>query len=72
LRIALTLIAVLLTTGAADAAQAVPPEPMPGITTAPAPQWVACRDRIHLVRQERGLPMLQRDTANPEEPLLIG
>jgi hypothetical protein len=30
-----------------------------------------CRDRIVLVREERGLPKLERDTASPDEPLLI-
>ncbi|MGV3555334.1 MAG: hypothetical protein ACO1OD_08765 [Croceibacterium sp.] len=30
-----------------------------------------CRDRIHTVRQERGLPAMERETADPEEPLLI-
>lgn len=30
-----------------------------------------CRDRIHTVREERGLPAIQRETADPEEPLLI-
>lgn len=31
----------------------------------------SCRDRIHQVRDERGLPRLERDTASPGEPLLI-
>jgi hypothetical protein len=30
-----------------------------------------CRDRIHAVREERGLPRLQRETASPDEPLFI-
>lgn len=30
-----------------------------------------CRDRIVLVREERGLPKLERDTASPDEPLII-
>ena len=30
-----------------------------------------CRDRIHTVREERGLPPLDREAADPEEPLLI-
>lgn len=30
-----------------------------------------CRDRIQEVRGERGLPKLQQDTADPDEPLLI-
>jgi len=35
------------------------------------PEPANCRDRIHAVREERGLPRLQRDTASPEEPLFI-
>lgn len=30
-----------------------------------------CRDRIHTVREERGLPALDREQADPEEPLFI-
>ena len=30
-----------------------------------------CRDRTHTVREERGLPALDRETADPDEPLLI-
>ena len=30
-----------------------------------------CRDRIELVREERGLPKLERDSASPDEALLI-
>ena len=36
-----------------------------------APSEVICRDRIHTVRSERGLPSLGRDSADPEEPLFI-
>ena len=75
MRIGLPLIALVLTTGApaqsSGAPQAVPPEPVPGALTARTDQKVDCRDRIELVRQERGLPKLQRDTASPDEPLLI-
>jgi len=35
------------------------------------PEPANCRDRIHAVRDERGLPRLERDTASPEEPLFI-
>ena len=30
-----------------------------------------CRDRIHTVREERGLPALDREAADADEPLLI-
>ena len=75
MRVAVSLIALMLATGAAAetlaAPEAVPPEPVPGVTTAQADPKAVCTDRIHLVRQERGLPKLQRDTATPDEPLLI-
>lgn len=72
MRVALPLIVLTLGTSAAIAApQAVPPEPMPGALSAQADPKTVCRDRIHEVRQERGLPKLQRDTASPEEPLLL-
>ena len=75
MRVAFPLIALMLTTGASaetlGAPQAVPPEPVPGAMTAQADPKTVCRDRIHMVRQERGLPMLQRDTATPDEPLMI-
>jgi hypothetical protein len=75
MRIAVPLAALALTTGAAaetsSAPQAVPPEPVPGALIARTDPTAVCRDRIELVRQERGLPSLQRDTATPDEPLLI-
>ena len=66
LRTGVPLIALVLTAGA-SAPEAVPPEPVPGTLNAPAEPEAACRDRIELVRQERGLPKLQRDTADPDE-----
>ena len=70
MRVALSLIALMLTTGASPPAD-VPPEPTPGAMTAQADPRTVCRERIQLVRQERGLPKLQRDTAQSDEPLLI-
>ena len=35
------------------------------------PEPANCRDRIHAVREKRGLPRLERDTASPDEPLFI-
>ncbi len=34
-------------------------------------EGAVCRDKIHAVRAERNLPMLDRQTADPAEPLLI-
>lgn len=39
-----------------------------GETTANAEQ---CQDTIHMVREERGLPTLDRGTANRDEPLFF-
>ena len=75
MRVALSLIAVTLATAAAaessGAREPVPPEPVPGTLSTRTDQAAVWRDRIELVRQERGLPKLQRDTASLDEPLLI-
>lgn len=75
MRIVVPLMALMLTSGAAAESartpQAVPPEPVPGAFVAQTGGKAVCRDRIHEVRQERGLPKLQRDTASPDEPVLI-
>jgi hypothetical protein len=75
MRVALSLIAFTFASGAlaesSGAPSVVPPEPVPGTLSAATDSEVVCRDRIHEVRQERGLPKLQRDTASPDEPLLI-
>jgi len=70
------LIALALATGAA--AEPLARTPAPGIVD-PAPDSqltspegrVPCRDTIRAVREERGLPQLERETASPGEPLLI-
>ncbi len=35
------------------------------------PDPANCRDRIRKVREDRDFPKLQRETASPDEPLLI-
>jgi hypothetical protein len=66
MRFALTLVAPLAI------AATIPEQPSPDFT---APERAEprenCRDRIVLVREERGLPKLERDTASPDEPLMI-
>jgi hypothetical protein len=66
MRFALTLVAPLAI------ATTTPEQPSPDFT---APERAElrenCRDRIVLVREELGLPKLERDTASPDEPLLI-
>ena len=74
MRATFPLIALTLATGAT----AEPPAPAPGLVD-PAPESpltlpegrIPCRDTIHAVREERGLPRLQRETASRDEPLLI-
>jgi hypothetical protein len=69
MRIAVSLIALLLATGA-GVPQTVQVQPAPELANGAAPPGAVCRDRIQQVRSERGLPTLDRD-ASPEEPLLI-
>lgn len=69
MRIAVSLIALLLATGAAPAPHFQPVLPDSSVLT--ARQAANCRDRIHEVRDERGLPRLDRDNAASDEPLLI-
>ena len=72
----LPLIALALTSAAA--AEPLPHDVSPQ-QALPAPDArqpgesgvVPCRDSIHMVRAERGLPRLQRETASPDEPLMI-
>ena len=69
MRTVMPLIALFLTTAAAP--QTVPVAPAPGAGLAPPPSTAVCRDRIQEVRDERGLPQLERGTASPAEPLFI-
>ena len=76
MRIALPLIALLLTTGATSP-QAPQPAPQgtgvaPQVTIDPTNGKAVCRDTIQQIRAERGLPWVDRGTAaDPSEPLLI-
>ena len=66
MRFALTLVAPL-----AIAATA-PVQPSPDFNPPERAELREnCRDRIALVPEERSLPKLGRDTASPDEPLLI-
>jgi len=78
MRIVLPLIALLLTS-AATARQAPSPSlVLPAVPDGPVlspgglPDGaMPCTDRIHEVREERGLPRLERGPAAPDEPLMI-
>lgn len=68
MRFVLPLLAPLL------AAATVPAEPLPSLGDELRnfeQLRKNCRGRIEQVREERGLPKLQQDTASPDEPLLI-
>lgn len=66
MRFVLTILAPL-----AIAATA-PVQPPPDLTTPEGAEFRKnCRDRIETVREERGLPRLERDSASPDEALLI-
>ena len=85
MRIALPLlILTLATSAAAQQAPALDRAPLIDDQAAPrgAPMFdhaplqqtdgvPVCRDRIQAIRDERGLPRLDRDNAKPDEPLLI-
>ena len=69
MRVVVPLIALLFATSAsAQQAKTVPLLPDPSVTTEPSQK--NCRDRVHVVREERGLNRLERD-AKAEDPLLI-
>jgi hypothetical protein len=53
------------------AASLVHAQPAPPTPPAHAPDQAACGNTIEKVREERGLPRLDRDTATSREPLLI-
>jgi hypothetical protein len=69
MRFALLLLAPLLT------ASEVPPSPQTAPSPSVAPDAPSpnknCQGRIETVREERGLPMLKRDNAPADEPLII-
>ena len=71
MRIVLPLIALALTTAAAPAPPAQVEEGIPMRELQVSPDPALCRDRIHEVREERGLPLLNRENAAPDEPLMI-
>jgi hypothetical protein len=73
MRVAVPLIALLLTTAASAQQSApvqLPPGSLTGLVLAPPNPSPVCRDRIQEVRRELGKPDLERD-ASPEDPLFI-
>ena len=73
MRVAVPLIALLLTTaaGALAAAEPRPGDALPTVQVLGQPGTTAvCRDRIQEVRRELGQPQLDRD-ARAEDPLFI-
>jgi len=71
MRIVLPLVALALTTAGAPAPTPEAQPSMRELQTPPGPGKALCRDRIHEVREERGLPKLDRETASSGEALLI-
>jgi hypothetical protein len=68
MRIVLSLAALLLATAAAPAPRVIPSDdPSEFVANQPANG----RDRIETVRDERGLPKLDRENAAPDQPLFI-
>ncbi len=70
---AATILALL--PAAALAGDAPPAAPLADATPLAFEVWqpddAQCRDRIHMVREERGLPKLERETADPDKPVMI-
>ena len=78
MRALFAISALLLNVGAAaPPAPATPHGPLPGFApvangeAAAADGRRVCHDRIERVRQDRGLPKLDRDSAAPDQGLLI-
>jgi len=87
MRVVLPLVALILTTAATPYSQNGAPQPLlnnpaveapdrPSLSVRllegpPGPGEAVCRDRIHEVREERGLPSLDSESAPPDEDLLI-
>lgn len=76
MRIAIPSLALFLITAAAPPQAAVPaPETDPAllqVTIEPKTGKTVCRETIQEVREERGLPWIDRGTAaEPDHPLLI-
>jgi hypothetical protein len=71
MRIVLPLIALMLTTAGAPAPQVDARPSMSELQAPPGPGEAVCRDRIEEIRDERGLPKLDRKAASPDEALLI-
>ncbi len=69
--VALTVPVMALGADSPSPLEDAPPSPPALRYQTPAPAPDGCRDRITLVREERGLLRLQREMAEPEEPLLI-
>ena len=74
MRVVLPLIALVLATGAAPSPAPAPETnaAAPQVTINPTNGKAVCRETIQEVREERGLPWVDRGTAEePDQPLLI-
>jgi hypothetical protein len=69
MRLAVSLVVLLLATAAAPSPRMAQPQIRE--LTAPQPDRAVCRDRIDLVRDERGLSRLDRASPSDDEALLI-
>jgi hypothetical protein len=70
MRVLVPLIALVLTAAAGPPQSGGRPQ-MGELRVPSGPGEAVCRDRIQEVRDERGLPRLDRETASPDEALLI-
>ena len=72
MRQAIVVAALLACTAASPPSEpSIAPPEIDGLQVPAEPGEAVCRDRIHTVREERGLPTIRRKTADPDVPLLI-
>ena len=72
MRRAIVVAALLACTAASPPSEPSVTEPeLRELQVSAEPGEAVCRDRIHTVREERDLPTINRETADPDVPLLI-
>jgi len=71
MRVILLSLAPLLVAATVAPTPRIAPHDTGNLANRPEAAWKNCRSRMETVRQERGLPKLDRKDAAPSDPLLI-